>query len=100
MVSMPLNLTNFPMLVDYFLTKLKFLSTSLCLSLNPKTPLKLSKTKERIPRKIVEYLDEEDQYGVDSSVPPRFDCENCPGKMVPIFYVGVYGKIYSYTEEK
>ena len=58
------------------------------------------KTKERIPRKIVEYLDEEDQYGVDTNVPPRFDCENCPGKMVPIFYVGVNGKIYSYTEEQ
>ena len=60
----------------------------------------ICKTKERIPRIIVEFLDEEDQYGVDTSVPPRFDCEICPGKMVPMFYVGVNGKIYSYTEEK
>ena len=49
---------------------------------------------------IDEYLDDEDQYGVDTSVPPRFDCENCPGKMIPIFYVGVNGKIYSYSNEK
>ena len=57
------------------------------------------KTIERIPRKIVEFLDEEDQYGVDTSVPPRFDCQNCPGKMVPKFYVGINGKIYSYNDE-
>jgi len=72
----------------------------------PKNPAQIEficpicKTKERIPRKIVEFLDEEDQCGVDTSVPPRFDCEFCFGKMVPIFYVGVNGKIYSYTEEK
>ena len=57
------------------------------------------KTKERIPRDVVEFLDEVDQIDVDTSVSPRFDCEKCPGKMVPIYYVGVNGKIYEYTED-
>ncbi len=59
----------------------------------------LCKTKERIPRDVVEFLDESDQIGVDTSVPPRFDCQNCYGKMVPIFYIGVNGKIYEYKED-
>lgn len=59
----------------------------------------LCKTKERIPREVVEFLDESDQIGVDTSVPPRFDCQNCYGKMVPIFYIGVNGKIYEYKED-
>lgn len=59
----------------------------------------LCKSKERIPTEIVEMLDYADQIGVDTSVPPRFDCEHCPGKMVPIYYIGCKGKIYSYTEE-
>ena len=58
----------------------------------------LCKTKEKIPTYIVEMLDKTDQIGVDTNVPPRFDCENCPGKMVPIFYIGVKGKIYKYEE--
>ncbi len=57
------------------------------------------KTKERIPTEIVEMLDYADQIDVDTSVPPRFDCENCDGKMVPIYYVGAKGRIYEYTEE-
>ena len=71
----------------------------------PKNPDKIEficpicKTKERIPRKIVEFLDETDQIGVDTSVPPRFNCQNCFGKMVPIFYIGVNGKIYEYKED-
>ena len=56
------------------------------------------KTKERIPTEVVEFLDNADQIGVDTSVPPRFDCENCDGKMVPIYYIGVNGKIYEYKE--
>ena len=28
-------------------------------------------------------LDKADQIGVDTLVPPRFDCEKCPGKMEP-----------------
>ena len=49
----------------------------------PKNPDKIEficpvcKTRERIPRKVVEFLDEADQIGVDTSIPPRFDCENC-----------------------
>ena len=43
-------------------------------------------------------LDYADQIGVDTSVPPRFDCENCTGKMVPIYYVGANGKIFEYKK--
>ncbi len=57
------------------------------------------KTKERIPTEIVEMLDYADQIDVDASVPPRFDCEKCDGKMVPIYYVGAKGRIYQYTED-
>ena len=57
------------------------------------------KTKERIPTEIVEMLDYADQIDVDTSVLPRFDCEKCDGKMVPIYYIGAKGKIYEYTEE-
>ena len=56
------------------------------------------KTKERIPTEIVEMLDYADQIGVDTSVPPRFDCENCDGLMVPIYYIGAKGRIYEYKE--
>ena len=48
----------------------------------------------------VEMLDASDGFGVDTSVPPRFDCENCPGKMEPIYYIGVNDKIYEYKEQK
>lgn len=58
----------------------------------------LCKTIERIPTEIVEILDYADQIGVDTSVPPRFDCENCTGKMVPIYYVGANGKIFEYKK--
>lgn len=47
---------------------------------------------------IVEMLDASDQIGVDTSVPPIFDCENCYGKMVPIYYVSVNGKIFEYKD--
>lgn len=56
----------------------------------------LCKTRELIPTEIVEMLDGADQLGVDTDVPPKFDCEKCPGKMVPIHYIGVKGKIYKY----
>ncbi len=56
------------------------------------------KTKELIPTYIVEMLDAADQIGVDTSVPPRFDCQKCNGKMVPIYYIGVKGQIYEYKE--
>lgn len=56
----------------------------------------LCKTREKIPTEIVEMLDAADQNNVDIDVPPRFDCEKCLGKMVPIYYVSVNGKIYKY----
>lgn len=56
------------------------------------------KTRERIPRDVVEFLDSADQIGVDTSVPPRFDCEKCDGLMVPIYYVSVNGKVFEYKE--
>lgn len=56
------------------------------------------KTREMIPTEIVEMLDRADQAGVDTSVPPRFDCEKCNGKMVPIYYIGVKGQVYEYKQ--
>lgn len=57
------------------------------------------KTREFIPAEVVEYLDEADQIGVDTSYPPRFDCQNCNGKMVPIYYVSVNGIVHEYKEK-
>lgn len=56
------------------------------------------KTKEKIPTQIVEMLDSMDQHNVDTDVPPRFDCENCFGKMVPVYYIGINGKVYKFDE--
>ena len=56
------------------------------------------KTREFIPRNVVEFLDDLDSNGVDTSVPPRFDCKNCMGKMEPIYYIGVTGHIYRYDD--
>ena len=44
-------------------------------------------------------LDTSDSIGVDTNYPPRFDCEKCPGKMVPFYYVSVHGKIHEYKEK-
>lgn len=52
--------------------------------------------KENIPTEIVEMLDNADQFNFDTSVSPRFDCEYCSGKMVPIYYISVKGKIYQF----
>ena len=52
------------------------------------------KTRELIPSDIVEFLDQSDQIGVDTSYPPRFDCEKCYGKMVPTFYISVNGIVF------
>ncbi len=59
----------------------------------------LCKTKEKIPTYIVEMLDNSDQFNVDLNTPPRFNCEKCPGKMVPVFYIGVNGIVYKYNEK-
>ena len=56
------------------------------------------KTKEFIPTDIVEMLDAADQVNVDTSIPPRFDCTKCNGKMVPVYYIGVKGQTYEYKE--
>ena len=52
------------------------------------------KTREFIPTEIVQMLDASDQIGVDTSIPPKFACQKCNGKMEPIFYIGVNGTIY------
>ena len=58
----------------------------------------ICKTREKIPTEIVEMLDESDGEYADRTIPPRFDCKNCEGKMVPILYIGVRGHIYTYNE--
>ncbi len=58
----------------------------------------ICKTREFIPRDVVEFLDDIDSNGVDTSMPPRFDCKNCNGKMEPIYYIGVTGHIYKYDD--
>ena len=48
--------------------------------------------EENIPKGVVDFFDITD--GGDPSVPPRFDCRACSGKMVPVYYVGHDGIIY------
>jgi len=50
--------------------------------------------EELIPTEIVEMLDAADQVGVDTAVPPRFDCQKCKGKMEPTYYVSVNGIVF------
>ena len=57
------------------------------------------KTRENIPTEIVKMLDKADSFSVDTSYPPRFECQKCPGKMVPIYYISVHGKIHEYKEK-
>lgn len=57
------------------------------------------KIKENIPTEVVEMLDEADSFGVDINYPPRFECQKCTGKMVPIYYISVHGKIHEYKEK-
>lgn len=45
------------------------------------------KTREKIPIDGIEMSDGADCIGVDLSEPPKFNCEKCPGKMVPIYYI-------------
>ena len=52
--------------------------------------------KEKIPTEVVEMFDSMDSIGVDISYPPRFDCEKCDGKMVPIHYISVHGIEHTY----
>ena len=53
-----------------------------------------SNTKELIPTDVVEFLDASDQIGVNTSIPPRFDCQKCFGKMVPTYYISVNGIVF------
>jgi hypothetical protein len=48
--------------------------------------------EEMIPREVVEEFDLID--GGDLSVPPRFNCTQCPGQMEPIYYKSVHGITY------
>ena len=48
--------------------------------------------EEFIPKDVVDFFDIMD--GGDPSVPPRFDCQRCSGKMQPVFYVNHDGIIY------
>ena len=49
-------------------------------------------TDERIPKEVVDFFDIMD--AGDSSVPPRFDCQACPGKMQPVHYINHDGIEY------
>lgn len=58
----------------------------------------ICKTREKIPTDVVRIMDESDCEFADRAIPPRFECNNCEGKMVPILYIGVSGHIYTYTD--
>jgi hypothetical protein len=49
-------------------------------------------TEELILKSVVDFFDVMD--GGDPSFPPRFDCQNCAGKMQPVRYVGHDGIVY------
>lgn len=55
------------------------------------------KIEEDIPESVVEYFDVMDDG--DTSVPPRFTCNNCHGDMVPRKYEGVHGIQYEYEAD-
>ena len=57
------------------------------------------KTKENIPTEAVKMLDKADSFGVDTNYPPRFKCQKCPEKMVPVYYISVHDKIHEYKEK-
>jgi len=48
--------------------------------------------EEYIPKEVVDFFDLMD--GGDPSVPPRFDCQSCSGKMQPVHYVNHDGIVY------
>ena len=56
------------------------------------------KTKEIIPKDVVDYFDEMDSIGVDNSYPPMFKCINCNNDMVPVFYKSIHGFIHEYKD--
>lgn len=54
--------------------------------------------EEEIPKSVVRDFDAND-YG-DTSVPPRFACEECPEQMEPVFYKSVHGITYKWSKEE
>lgn len=52
--------------------------------------------EEYIPEDVVIEFDIIDDG--DTSVPPRFKCENCPSDMEPVYYESVHGVIYKIEE--
>jgi len=50
------------------------------------------KSEERIPKEVVDFFDIMDTG--DPTVPPRFDCQNCSGKMLPVYYINHDGIEY------
>ena len=52
--------------------------------------------EENIPEDVVMEFDILD-HG-DTSVPPRFKCENCSADMEPVYYESVHGVIYKIEE--
>ena len=48
--------------------------------------------EELIPKEVVDYFDIID--GGGPSFPPRFDCQNCSGKIQPVYYVNHDGIVY------
>lgn len=53
-------------------------------------------TKEEIPLNVVRDFDFMDDG--DTSVPPKFACENCDGEMYPEQYTGVTGVEYKLSD--
>lgn len=52
--------------------------------------------EENIPEDVVMQFDILDDG--DTSVPPKFKCENCPADMEPVFYESVHGVTYKIDE--
>lgn len=50
------------------------------------------KTKENIPKEVVEYFNEMDQSNINET--PCFSCEKRSGVMRPQKYNGIHGKKY------
>jgi hypothetical protein len=49
-------------------------------------------SEEWIPKEVVDFFDIMD--AGDPTVPPRFDCQSCPGKMEPVDYTNHDGIRY------
>jgi len=49
-------------------------------------------SQEHIPKEVVDFFDITD--AGDPSVPPRFDCNSCSGKMQPVHYINHDGIEY------